>query len=166
VVDVKNAQELIASKLSGLFEDSQQQKQQQQQGDDDSQTLAVVPSAGAAPLSPASPRARSSQLRTTRYRIIAAVTHVLLASVAAFGVPYSVWAAAMGDPNGIGSGRAMMIVQPLLQVALLHAAAHLSWSFAYLEGWTNPRHLHVAMAVRCVCMSHQHARVCAFEHVL
>jgi hypothetical protein len=162
VVDVNNAQELIRSKLAGLLEDShtQQQNNDNASAHDASETSAVAP---------VSPRALQSPLRhKQQYRILALIVHILLAAVAALGIPYGLWISAVSASNQEAISGSIMILQPLLQVAVLHFAAHASWAFAkYVlcpctqhcfsvciywtgryEQWPNAKQLHAAMAAR------------------
>jgi hypothetical protein len=124
VVDVNNAQELIRSKLAGLLEDShtQQQNNDNASAHDASETSAVAP---------VSPRALQSPLRHKKqYQILALIVHILLAAVAALGIPYGLWISAISASNQEAISGSIMILQPLLQVAVLHFAAHASWAFA------------------------------------
>jgi hypothetical protein len=135
---VKNSQELIGSKLAGLLEDAQQQQQQQQQlGHDAASDLALPAPVNAA------------QHHTVRNRVVALVVHVVMAAAAAWGIPYGLWLALLSGSADSSSAATVMILQPLLQVTILHATSHASWLFAEHERWPSAKRTHVVMACRC-----------------
>ena len=128
---MRNAQELIGSKLAGALDDCTHAAAAADSADDN----------------PVAHPAHTARYSNTRNRIVAIIAHLIMAAAAALGVPYGFWlllaASAQGDSNGT-----VMVLQPLMQAAILHVTAHASWSFAEYEGWSSPRRLHVVMAVR------------------
>ncbi len=139
---MKNSQELIGSKLAGLLDDVQQQQQQQQHYSHAETTDLALPA-------PVSPRAmNAAQHHTVRNRIVALAVHVVMAAAAAWGVPYGLWLALLSSSADSSSAGTVMVLQPLLQVIVLHAASHASWQFAEHERWSTAKHTHVVMACR------------------
>ncbi len=135
---MKNSQELIGSKLAGLLEDVQQQHHSHDEATD----LAFP-----APVSPRSMQA--AQHHAVRNRIVALAVHVVMAAAAAWGIPYGLWLALLSSSADSSSAGTVMILQPLLQVMVLHAASHASWQFAEHERWSTAKRTHVVMACRC-----------------
>ena len=175
-IDVRNAQELIGSKLRGLLDDGaddvqqqqQQQHQQQQQqpeGQDDAKadpgadTTAAADAAAPAPAPPPPPPPTIKPPPPSEMpppspvphnpRLAFATLHIITAAAAAFGVPYALWFASLSDPTGIGNGGIVIIMQPLLQVVLLRAATYASWAGVARERWSSAKDAHLAMACRC-----------------
>ena len=127
---MRNAQELIGSKLAGLLEDSQLQ-QQPQSSDVARANAASDPASPESSATPVSPRANHASHRNKQsYRILALIVHILMAAAAALGVPYALWISAASSSAQEATSTTVMILQPLLQVIVLHVAAHASWAFA------------------------------------
>ena len=72
-----------------------------------------------------------------------------MAAAAAWGIPYGLWLALLSGSADSSSAATVMILQPLLQVIILHATSHASWLFAEHERWSTAKRTHVVMALRC-----------------